>query len=307
MGLTRNRLIGLASVIFVVGFLALVLAMSAWATITQTSQVKMLATSGTLAPKGKAYVKLTAYLATRDAASTRPQKKAAPVGKVNVQFPTGTVINGASTVGCNQSEFSAPSILASRCSASVVGSGWALINTGTVDATARDQIVGSPPACSPSDSTQYSRTWPSGTLTCVPIGALWVRVTAYQGGVLKNPIWKTIPGAHFNTFSKSTIILANNNSLAPLAFGGSIYNGKLTVLIPSLNGSGAGAGELIGGWVVSDFFLRLSKTNYLRSPACPSTHRWSVKTTTYYSKLKGETALPSPSSITTNTLSACRV
>lgn len=302
----RNILTIGATLLIGVGLLYVAVA-PASATITQTSLVKMLQTSGTLAPKGKAYVKLTAYLATRDASSTRPQKKAAPVGKAVAQFPTGTVINSSATVGCNQSEYTAPATLAARCSSSVIGSGWALINTGTVGATARDQLTGSPAACSPSDPTQYTRTWPSGTLTCVPIGSLWVKVTAYQGGVLKNQAWRTITGAKFNTFSKNTIIFSNNNSLAPLAFGGSIYNGKLTVLIPSLNGSGAGSGELIGGWVVSDFYLNMGKTNYLRSPACPSTHKWTTKTTTYYSKFKGETVGPTPSSITTSTLSTCRV
>jgi hypothetical protein len=156
-----------------------------------------------------------------------------------------------------------------------------------------------------------------------------VKITAYQGGVLKAQWWcygdagAPRPGAACNnkatggdakgtllatgpangTFNDLTnkkgtngcnIIFANDNSLAPLAFGGTDTGCKnrLTVIIPALNGDGSGLGELTGGLVLSDFFLRITAPNYMKAPACPTSKTWSTSTQVVFSNLKGETGAP---------------
>ena len=286
--------------------LAAITAAPASAVISQTADVKVSPATGTGTAKGKNYVKLQAYLATRDAASVRPQAKANPVGKVVMSFPVGSTINPGATPGCNMSEYSAPSMLVTACAGSVIGTGWALLNTGSVTPSARDQLTGSPSPCNAGDISQYSRLYRNVALGCVPVGHIWVKITAYQGAILKSQSWKTTPGAVFNKFSKSGIIFANSNGLAPLAFGGNIKGNELTVYIPALNGNGAGAGELIGGWVLSDFYLNITKANYLKAGACPGSHRWNVSTKTTYSQLKGEASPPNPGSITVGSQSVCK-
>ena len=323
---------------------SLALASGASAALVQQADIKLLPTSGTGLPKVNSYVKLKSYLSTRDAASTRGTKKANPVGKVFMDFPTGSTINKAAKKTCNLSEYSTPSVLAASCSASILGTGWALLNTGS--ATAHEQLTGAAPACADGDATQYSRTWaanPSAGPDCTPVGDLYVKITAYQGGVLKAQWWcygdagapkagaacnnKATGGDAKNTLLASgpvngsfndltnkkalngcNIIFANDNSAAPLAFGGTATSCKnrLTVIIPSLNGEGAGLGELTGGFVLSDFALDITATNYLKagSKACVS-HKMTVKTQTVYSKLKGETAAPSPASNTVTYNNAC--
>lgn len=282
----------------------LVAAAPAGATITQLADVAVKPTSGTMAAKGKNYVKLNSYLATRDAASNRGTMKANPVGKVVMTFPTGSTINLNATPGCNKSEYSTPEALAAFCSASVVGTGWALLNTGT--AAAHEQLTGAPVDCSPSDADQYSRVYRNGVLGCVPFGHIWVKITAYQGGILKNQLFNHVPGVTFNKFTKTALIFANENGAAPLAFAGNIKNNVLTVHIPGLNGDGGGAGELTGGIVLSDFKLDITKPNYLKAGACPANKKWTVNTKFTYSKLKGELAGPNPATSSINSTSTCR-
>ncbi|MEI7560395.1 MAG: hypothetical protein WCJ63_07350 [Actinomycetes bacterium] len=307
------------------------------AALVQQSDVKIVPTSGAK-PKVKSYVKLDAYLSTRDAASTRGTGKTNPVGFVSMDFPAGSTINKAAGPVCNQSEYSTPSFLAANCASSVIGTGWALLNGGV--ATAREQITGAATACNVDDATQYSRTYATGPQratgpSCLPIGDVWVKVTAYQGGILKNQWWcygpkgAPKPGAACNNkqsgadatgkgfafndtknakkLNGCNIIFANDNSLAQLAFGGTANQCKnrLTVIIPAMNGTGAGLGELTGGIVLTDFALKTTKANYLKVGASCPAHKFTVTTKVTYSKLKGETAAPSPVSNTNKTVTAC--
>ena len=323
----------------------LVIAAPAGATITQVADVSVKPATGTGLAKGKNFVKLNSYLATRDAASTRGTKKANPVGKVFMDFPVGSTVNKSAKPACNFSEYATPSMLSSVCSGSAVGTGWALLNTGS--ATAHDQLTGAAPACAGGDSTQYSRVWrtnPGAGPDCTPVGDIWVQITAYQGGVLKAQWWcygdagRPRPGApcnnkaaggdakgvllasgptngSFNDLANKkglngcNIIFANDNAVAPLAFGGTVTNcrNRLTVIIPSLNGEGAGLGELTGGFVLSDFYLSINAPNYLKAGACPASKKWAVNTQFVYSKLKGESAAPSPGSLTVKSESPCKV
>ena len=283
-------------------------------------------------PAKAGYVHFDSYLSTRDPGSTRGTKKANPVGKVFMDFPKGGTINKTAKKTCNLSEYSTPAQLATGCASSVLGVGWALLNSGA--ATAHDQLTGAVPACSDGDATQYTRTWianaPAGP-DCTPVGDYYVRITAYQGGVMKAQWWcygdagAPRPGAACNnkasggdakgtllatgptngTFNDLTnkkgmngcnIIFANDNSLAPLAFGGTVTSCKnrLTVIVPALNGDGSGLGELTGGMVLSDFFLRITAPNYMKAPACPTNKTWSTSTQVVFSGLKGETGAVPP-------------
>ncbi len=278
------------------------------------------------------YVRFESYLATRDPLSTRGTKKANPVGKVFMDFPKGGTINKTSKKTCNLSEYSTPAVLAASCASSVLGTGWALLNTGA--ATAHEQLTGAAPACADGDATQYSRTWSASAGSgpdCTPVGDLWVKITAYQGGVLKAQWWcygdagapkagaacnnkasggdakgtLLASGPSGGTFNDLTnkkamngcnIIFANDNSAAPLAFGGTVTSCKnrLTVIIPALNGEGSGLGELTGGFVLSDFYLNITANNYMKAPACPTNKTWSTSTQVVFSKLKGETGAVPP-------------
>ena len=282
--------------------------------------------TSTTAPAKAGYVRFQSYLATRDSSSSRGTQKANPVGKVFMDFPKGGTINKSAKKTCNLSEYSTPAVLATSCASSVLGTGWALLNTG--EATAHDQLTGAAPACAGGDTTQYSRIWasnPEAGPDCTPVGDLYVKIVAYQGGVLKAQWWcygdagAPKPGAACNnkaaggdakgtllatgpangTFNDLTnkkglngcnIIFANDNSAAPLAFGGTDTGCKnrLTVIIPALNGEGSGLGELTGGFVLSDFYLNITATNYMKAPACPTNKTWPLSTQVVFSKLKGE-------------------
>ena len=300
---------------------------------TQISNIKVVSATGAALPVGGKNVNLDTYLATRDPASTRGvMKKANPVGSVNMTFPTGSKINktavGADNV-CQKSEYATPAELASGCANAVIGTGWALLNDGNAFPTVHEQLDGAPAACAVGDATQYSRTWdadPAAGPNCVPVGDILVKVTAYQGGILKSKYWcygmdsvlKTdaqLAGkkCYFKDSAKKlynysglalnskydaglngcNIIFANNNALAPLSFGGSTNNcgNVLSVVIPAINGNGAGLGELTGGFVLSDFYLKTNNASYLTAGACPS-KKYKVSTKFTYSKLKGEASLP---------------
>lgn len=274
---------------------------SSGAAVTQQARVSLGALTGSLKPKGYSYARIDAYLATRDSASLRPQMEANPVGRIVMSFPTGTVLNSRATSGCRMNQYSPVSALKSMCASSQIGTGWALVNTATPDATPRAQIPdlggfpNSPGACGIADATQYSRTWAGGTLDCVPIGHLWNRVRAYQGAIVGG------------VYTPNAVIFANENAVSGLAFAGTVKANVLTVQLPALNGTGSGAGELPFGWVLSDFRLVINRSNYLKTPGCPgSTHRWSVRTVVSYSRFKAESgsALPAPKTI--STASPCR-
>jgi len=307
-----------------IGSLALV--GSASGALVQQSQIKLTPPTGSLAPKGKAYVTLDSYLSTRDSASTRGAYKTNPVGKVFMDFPVGSTINKASGPVCNQSEYAAPSALKTLCASSLIGTGWALLNHGSSDASA--QLTGAASYCLTAEKSTYMATYEGVTAagpSCLPQGDIWVQVSAYQGGIQKAQWWcygdagSPKPGAAcnnkqsggdatgktYNKFNDITnaggsngcnIIFANDNAVAPLAFGGvaNQCKNRLTVIIPALNGTGAGLGELTGGIVLTDFALKITRANYLKAGACPSSKKWAVKTTVIYSQLKGESTAPSP-------------
>ncbi|MCX6393492.1 MAG: hypothetical protein NTY57_01365, partial [Solirubrobacterales bacterium] len=95
----------------------------------------------------------------------------------------------------------------------------------------------------------------------------------------------------------------------PLAFGGvsNQCKNRLTVIIPALNGTGAGLGELTGGIVLTDFALKITRPNYLKAGACPSNKNWTVSTQVVFSRLKGESTDPSPAQATVSSSQKCRV
>jgi len=330
---------------------------SAQALIQQTANVQIKPTSGSSTPKAGTYVKLNSYLATRDPASTKYQKATSPVGKVFMTFPAGSSVNKSATPTCNLSEYATPSQLAAQCSASQVGSGWALLTNGTIpQSPPQEQITGAPSACAGDD--QWMRLFLPGVVSCVPGGKVWVKVTAYQGAILKAQWWcygdqgntKTIPdpahpgktkadpsaactnkqsggdanGAFYASNSKTggtfndglnrkgmngcNIIFANDNSIAKLSFGATVNGCKnqLTAIIPAMNGTGSGLGELTGGWVLSDFKLDITAANYLKSGPCPRNKQWNVSSRFVYSRMLGETKDPNPSSLTVNSSTNCR-
>jgi len=322
---------------------ALLVASAASAAIVQRNDIKMIPASGTVL-KNNSYFKVQAYLASRDAASTRGTKKTNPVGKVAMVFPAGVTVNKAAKPTCNVSEYANVPELASKCSRSVVGTGWAILNTGA--AVVREQLTGAAANCEAGDATQYSREWnvnPPAGPDCVPIGYIVTKLTAYQGGVLKAQWWcygdagAPRPGAACNnkvssgdargtlfasgpvngSFNDLTnkkglngcnLILANDNGAAPIAFGATVTGCKnrLSAVIPALNGAGSGLGEVTGGFVLSDLNLNITATNYLKTGAksCVS-HKMTVTTTEVYSKFKGESAAPNPASNTTLYNNAC--
>jgi len=346
---------------------------NASAQFTQFANIKMLGTGGTTAAKGTSYVSLDTYQGTRDSASTHgPMKKTNPVGTVNMAFPVGSTVNkaavGAGNV-CNQSEYASPALLATACPNAVVGTGWALLNTGSQFPSAQDQPDGAPAPCLFGDTDQYSRDYrvnPGAGPSCVPLGELYVKIIAYQGAVLKSQYWcygmdivnnvantknangtpkdcyfkaadktyfnfsggycKTAtskgvsysldvvgkPAPAYGCKSKSDIhwfrpggynaannacnlTLANINAAAPLAFGGSVNGCKntLQVVIPAMNGAGSGLGEITGGFVLADFYLKIADSkSFLKAPACPASKKFTVNTAFTYSKFLGESALP---------------
>jgi hypothetical protein len=345
------RKVIIAAAVTAVGSLAL--AGGASAANVQQAQVKLIPVSGAKPANGK-NVLIDAYLATRDASSTRAAKTASPVGKVFMDFPAGSTVNKSAVTTCNQSEYASPTVLASVCSSAQVGNGWAILRP-IVSAIAQLQLTGAAPACADpaTDQTQYSRTWqtnPGNGPDCTPFGALYVKIAAYQGGVLKSQWWcfgdntslynttaacnnKATGGDAKNTVMASgkgkgmapgsgtfndtanakglngcNLIFANDNSVAPLSFGGTVTSCKnrLTVLVPALNGEGSGLGELPGGFILSDFYLRISKTTYLKAgkKACVS-KKMSVSTQIGFSQIKGESAGPSPANVTIKTDNAC--
>lgn len=260
----------------------------------QTADVVFKAQSGKL--RSNVYANIEAYLATRDADSTRPTKQANPVGKVVMKFPSGSVIMPTKTGKplCNVSVFKGSDVIA-KCAKSQIGSGWALVNTGQDLGTGpRTQLTGAPAPCPSSDTDQYSRTWNSGTLGCVPIYHIWNRVGVYLGG---------IPAGKTKADSKS-IIFVSQNIASIVAFGGNITNNVLTVNIPALYGSGSYPGELFFGWVLSDFRVILNTKNYFKVGVC-SKRSFTVTTSTTYSPRKNEPGVPAPAGKTVVSKTPC--
>ena len=280
---------------------ALLAPATASAAITQQARVSLAALSGTLKPKGRTNIKVDAYLSTRDAASTRNQLEANPVGAITINFPPATVLNAKATPGCHMNQYSAVSALKAACASSQIGSGWALVNTSADSPFPREQLadlpgeLSAPPACDAGNLTQYLDTYSTGSLPCVPIGHLWNRVRAYQGAIIAGK------------YTPNAVIFANDNAVSGIAFAGTVKGNVLKVNLPALNGTGSGAGELPFGWVLSDFKLVIDKANYMKAPACPSsTHKWTVKTNVGFSKFKAEPNSVLPPSQVISTVSPCR-
>jgi hypothetical protein len=280
---------------------ALLVPATASAAITQQARVSLTALGGTLKPKGRTYIKVDAYLSTRDAASTRNQMEANPVGVISINFPPATVLNAKATPGCHMNQYSAVSALRAACAKSQIGSGWALVNTAANSPFPREQLadlpgaLNSPPPCGAGNLTQYMDTYSNGVLPCVPIGHLWNRVRAYQGAIIAGK------------YTPNAVIFANDNAVSGIAFAGTVKGNVLSVKLPALNGTGSGAGELPFGWVLSDFRLLITKTNYMKAPSCPaSTHKWTVKTNVGFSKFKAEPTSVLPPNQLISTVSSCR-
>ena len=235
---------------------SLALVGSASGALVQQSQIKLQPLTGTGAAKGKGYVKLDAYLSTRDTDSARGAYKTNPVGKVFMDFPAGSTINKTAGPVCNKSEYEAPSALKVSCATSVIGTGWALLNNGST--AAQLQLTGAANYCLTAEKSTYMATYEGVTAagpSCLPQGDIWVKVSAYQGGVQKAQWWcygdagapksgaacnNKQSGADANkallatgpangSFNDLTnkkkmngcnIIFANDNAVAPLAFGG---------------------------------------------------------------------------------------
>jgi len=335
----RRILIGATALAVSVGFVP-----AASAALSQQAIVKASPTSGTGDPKGKGYVKLDSYLSTRDAGSTRGAYKTNPVGKVFMTFPAGGTVNKAAGPVCAQSEYTAPSLLKTLCATSVIGTGWAILNNGST--SAQLQLTGTASYCATAEKSTYMATYEGVTSSgpsCLPQGDIWVKVTAYQGAVLKAQWWcygdagAPKAGAACNnkqsggdatgkvlatgptkgTFNDLTnakkangcnIIFANDNGVAPLSFGGvaNQCKNRLTVIIPALNGCSACLGELPGGIVLTDFALKITKTNYLKAGKCPSNKTWTVSTQVVFSMLKGESGTAPPAQ-TVSSSQKCRV
>ena len=280
---------------FTVGAIAAALfvgAAPAGAVISQISNVKVLPLSGTLPALGHSYVKLDAYLATRDPASTRADKKANPVGTVKMTFPVGSTVNTASTVGCKLKGNASPAQIKTVCATSIVGEGWALLNN--LGTSPLSQLTEAPKACLASDTTQYTRTYATAAPTCTPRGFIWVHVRAYQG-----------TGDGTRVLNRTAIIFANDNRVAPVSFAGTVTLNVLAVQLPAMGGTGSQPGELPLGVVLSDFKLVIAKTNYLKLGACPATKKVNISTYVKYSKFVHETTL-APPPITVNYSSPCR-
>jgi len=278
----------------IAGAATLAFAPAAMAVPTQSADVVFKAQSGKL--KSNVYTNIEAYLATRDADSTRPTKQANPVGKVVMKFPPGSVITPTRTGKplCNVSVFLGADIMA-KCAKSEIGSGWALVNTGQDLGTGpRVQLDGAPAPCEATDTNQYAKTWNNGTLGCVPIYHVWNRVKVYLGGI---PAGKTKPD------SKS-VIFVSQNMASIIAFGGSITNNVLTVNVPALYGAGSYPGELFFGWVLSDFRVILNTKNYFKVGVCKS-RNFTVSTTTTYSPRKLEPGVPAPAGKTVVSKTPC--
>jgi hypothetical protein len=142
--------------------MALASTATADSTWSQISDVKILPTSGTAAPQGKKNVLLKSYLATRDTASVRGNYKTNPVGTVGMKFQAGSTVDKAAVGSanvCQESEYATIPTLASKCAKAVIGTGWALLNSG--NPAPQTQMPGAPPTCAADDATQYSRTWQS--------------------------------------------------------------------------------------------------------------------------------------------------
>lgn len=267
---------------------------TAMAAPVQTADIKFKPISGKL--KSNVYASIEAYLATRDAESTRPTKQANPVGKVVMKFPSGSVITPTRTGKplCNVSVFKGAEVI-QKCAKSQIGSGWALVNTGQNLGTGpRVQLPGAPVPCESTNTEQYATTWNSGTLGCVPIYHIWNNVRVYFGG---------IPAGKTKADSKS-IIFVSENIASIVAFGGTILNNTLTVNVPALYGSGSYPGELFFGWVLSDFRVILNTKNYFKVGVCKS-RNFTVSTTTTYSPRKNEPGVPAPAGKTVVSKTPC--
>ena len=251
-------------------------------------------TSSTSAKKAAKTAQIDAYLATRYTNSTNVTWQGNPVAKVVMKFPTNSIItptqSGKTT--CNQPSREGAKVIA-NCAGALIGSGWALVNTGQGLGegglpTPRPQLDGAPAACTaepgaPSTWTMYSRTFEAdGTLPCVPWSHLYNKVRVYQGGI---PYGKTAPDPNSVTF-------VSQNVASIVAFDGQIDSkkGTLTVNLPALYGTGSYPGELFFGWVLSDFRVILNQPGYFKMGKCPTSGATKGKVTTNsvisYSKQK---------------------
>jgi hypothetical protein len=166
------------------------------AAVSQQVVLKTSAAAGGGTAKGNNFVKLNAYLSTRDSASTRTAKKAAPVAKVVMTFPAGSTTQAPASP-CTESAYLDPTPLSSACAATAkIGDGWALIrglSSNPITYPTPSAVSERPADCLAlaTDPTQYDRTFEStlglststagGKPSCQPRGLIWARVSAYAG------------------------------------------------------------------------------------------------------------------------------
>ena len=241
---------------------------------------------------------IDAYLSTRYTNSTNVTAQGNPVGKVVMKFPTGSwsTPQNSGKPNCNQHSRRGALVIA-NCEASLIGTGWALVNTGQglgdggVPAP-RPQIAGAPAACpaesGPSTSwAMYSNTYEStGALPCVPWSHLYNKVRIYQGGIPYD-----VAGNKEGTkVDPQSVIFVSENVASIVAFDGKISGNTLTVNLPALYGTGSYAGELFFGWTLTDFRVILNQPGFFHVGKCPTSGASKGKVTTAstisYSKQK---------------------
>lgn len=260
---------------------------SASAAITQIADAETLPPTGTGIAKGNGYVRLNTYLANRNPASPLPMHQSNPAAKIVMTFPTGGTITPTKTgvPVCDQPAGQGSSIIA-KCGRSQIGEGWALVNTGQLlgaggTPNVRPQLSGAPGPCLAEggpfqDWVQYSRVSTGGVLDCVPRGHLWNKVRVYLGGIPE--------GA--KTKSANAILFVSQNEASIVSFAGTTTKNVLTVPLPALYGAGSYRGELFFGWVLSDFYVKITNPRYLLAGPCPTSRKWNLKSSFTYSPRK---------------------
>lgn len=262
------------------------------AAMSQVADATTLPPVGSGVPKGSGYVRLNTYLAGRFPDSPLPMRQGNPSARVVMTFPAGGIITPTKTglPVCDQPAGQGQAII-DRCSRSLLGDGWALVNTGQPlgpggTPHVRPQLDGSPPPCLAepgpfNDWLQYARVSTGGVLDCVPRGHLWNRVRVYLGGIPEGRTKK----------DPNAILFVSQNQASIVSFAGTTTRNVLTVPLPALYGSGSYRGELQFGWVLSDFYVRITNPRYLKAGPCPTSRKWSLRTTFTYSPRKDHDGL----------------
>ena len=244
--------------------------------------------SSTAAKKAAVSAQIDAYLATRYTNSTNVTLQGNPVGKVVMDFPTNSLTTPANSgkPNCNQHSREGAAVIA-NCAASLIGTGWALVNTGQGLGeggvpSPRPQLDGAPAACAAESGASttwnmYKNTYEAtGKLPCVPWSHLYNKVRVYQGGIPYD-----VAGNKKGTkVDSQSVIFVSQNVASIVSFDGQIKNNRLTVNLPALYGTGSYAGELLFGWTLTDFRVILNQKGFFKVGACPASGASKGKVTT---------------------------